>query len=95
VYALHSSMVPLDFSTDPSFECTDNDSGDLAFIRATSLNGGRDAVQEYLACGMFPLSANFSFAEIVDGVTLPLPEVLLIKLQGESEGGARCGKCSG
>jgi hypothetical protein len=94
-------MVPLDFSTDPSFECTDNDSGDLAFIRATSLNGVRDAVQEYLACGMFPLSANFSFAEIVDGetpvskVTLPLPEVLLIKLQGESEGGARCGKCSG
>jgi hypothetical protein len=40
---------------------------------------------------MFPLSANFIFAQIANGetpvlkVTLPLPEFPLAKLQGESD----------
>jgi hypothetical protein len=62
MFTLHSSMTPLDFTADPSFECADDDFGDAAFIRAASLIGGRDAVEEYLACGMFPLLANFGFA---------------------------------
>jgi hypothetical protein len=39
VYALCSSMVPLDFSTEPSFECGDDDFRDLAFVRTTGLIG--------------------------------------------------------
>jgi hypothetical protein len=52
--------------------------------------GGRDAIEEYLACKMFPLLANFGFAEIADGetlllkVVLPLPEFPFSKLHGES-----------
>jgi hypothetical protein len=90
VYALRSSMAPLDFSMEPLFKCVDDDSRDLAFIGAMGLIGGREAVEEYLAYGMLLLSASISFAEIVDGetpvsnVTLPLPEFPLAKLQGES-----------
>jgi hypothetical protein len=85
VYALHSSMARLDFSTEPSFECADDDAGDLTFAHATSLFGGRDVVEEYLACRMFSLLASFGFSDIADGerpalkVTLPLPEFPLAK----------------
>jgi hypothetical protein len=91
MYVLHSSMAPLDFLTEPSFECTDDDFGDLAFIRTTGLIGGPDAIEEYLVYGMFPLSTSFSFAEVMNGetpvvkVTLPLPVFPLAKIQGESD----------
>jgi hypothetical protein len=48
-------------------------------------------VEEYLACGMFPLSAGFGFREIADGETpvskivLLLPDFPLTKFQGESD----------
>jgi hypothetical protein len=54
VYVLLSSMIPLDFSMEPSFEGADNDFGDVAFIRVTGLISSRDAVEEYLAHGMLP-----------------------------------------
>jgi hypothetical protein len=83
-------MAPLYFLTEPSFECGDDDFGDLAFVRAMGLIGGQDVVEEYMACKMFPLSASFNFIEIVDQetpvskVTMPLLEFPLAKLQGES-----------
>jgi hypothetical protein len=83
-------MTPLDFSMEPSFECAEDDSGDIAFVHVMGLIGSQDMVEEYLSCGMFPLSANFSFLEIADGetrllkVALPLLEFSLTKLQGES-----------
>jgi hypothetical protein len=40
VFVLRSSMTPLDFLTEPSFECVDEDFGDVAFIRAAGLIGG-------------------------------------------------------
>jgi hypothetical protein len=61
VYALHSCM--------PSFDCADDDVRDVSFVHAASLIGGREAVAEYLACRMFPLSTNFGFGEIADGET--------------------------
>jgi hypothetical protein len=84
-------MAPLDLLTDPSFECVDDDSGDLTFVHVTSLVDGQDTVEEYLACGMFLLWAGFGFTEIADGdtpvseVTLPLPQFHLAKLQGEGD----------
>jgi hypothetical protein len=76
VYALHSSMSALDFSTDPSFECADDDTGDLTFVHSTSLIGGQDIVEEYLTCILFPLSARMGFREITDGET-PVSKVTL------------------
>jgi hypothetical protein len=84
-------MAPLNFSMEPSFECADDDSRDLAFVCVAGVIGGRDAVEEYLACKMFPLSASFGFEQVVDGespvskVTMPLPEFPLTNLQGESD----------
>jgi hypothetical protein len=83
-------MTPLDFMMEPPFECADDDSGDAAFVHAMSLIGGRDVVEEYLACAMFPLSANFSFVGIVDGetpllnVVASLSEFPLARFEGES-----------
>jgi hypothetical protein len=83
-------MAHLDFSMKPSFECADDDSGDVAFVHAMGLIGGRDAVEEYLAYRMFPLLAGFSFTGTAEGempvlkVILPLPEFLVTKFKGES-----------
>jgi hypothetical protein len=64
VYAFRLSMAPLDFMTEPVFKCLDDDSGDIAIVHTTILIGGRNAIEEYLACGMFPLSASFDFVGI-------------------------------
>jgi hypothetical protein len=84
-------MTPLDFTMEHSFECAGDDSGDVAFIHVASLIDGSDALDdEYLAYGIIPISANFGFAEIVDGetpvskVVVPLPELPLARFEGES-----------
>jgi hypothetical protein len=85
-YALHFVMSALDYTTQPSFECPDTDSSDVAFIRAT----GRYAIEEYLTCNMYPLSTSFGFDTIVDGetlmlkVTVLLPEFCIASVEGES-----------
>jgi hypothetical protein len=79
VHVLHLHICGLDFQTEPPFDCTDDYSGDVSFIKAAKFIGGRDAVEEYLACSMYPLSTNVSFKRGADGVTptsrlkLPLP----------------------
>jgi hypothetical protein len=60
-------MTRLDFVTEPSFKCPNDKAGDVAFIKATHEIGGRDAVKEYMASGLFPLSVSFNLGEIVDG----------------------------
>jgi hypothetical protein len=82
-------MCGLDFQTEPPFDCTDDDSGDVAFIKAESFIGGRDAVEQYLACGMHPLSANASFERIANGVThilwLKLPLLMFQAVRKDDE----------
>jgi hypothetical protein len=72
IFTLHSYMTRLDFVMEPSFQCPDDEAGEVAFIKATRAIGGRDAVEEYMACGLFPLSASFSLGEIAEGETLVL-----------------------
>jgi hypothetical protein len=62
-------MTRLDFVMEPSFQCPDDKAGEVAFIKATSAIGGQDAVEEYMACGHFPLSVSFSLGEIAEGET--------------------------
>jgi hypothetical protein len=62
-------MIAMDFMTEPMFECVNDDPGDIAFVCATNLIGGRDVVEEYLAFGMFPLPSSFGFGEISEGGT--------------------------
>jgi hypothetical protein len=62
-------MCALDFKTEPSFECGNDDASYAAFVSATRSIGGWDAVEEYMACGLFPLSTSFGLREIEDGET--------------------------
>jgi hypothetical protein len=66
VYALHSYMTDLCFMTDPPFDCPDEVS-DAAFVMATRTIRGWDTVEEYVACGLLPLSVSFDVGEVVDG----------------------------
>jgi hypothetical protein len=54
-YPLSSMMTELDYLTEvPS--CGLEDPNFAAFIEVTSIIGVRDAVEEILACGLWPLS---------------------------------------
>jgi hypothetical protein len=80
VHVLHSHMSVLELLMEPPINRPDSDSRDVAFVKAASAIGGRDAVEEYLACGLYPLSASISFEGVTEGVTpvlwvkLPLPK---------------------
>jgi hypothetical protein len=74
VYVLHSWMGKLDYVIELEVECPDNDPNDDAFIRATTTIGGHDAVEEYVACKIYPLAASFSFKSAPLGMT-PMSKV--------------------
>jgi hypothetical protein len=60
-------MARLDFVVEPSFQCLDEEASDVAFLKSTHAIGGRDAIEEYMACGLFPLSPRFNLGEIAKG----------------------------
>jgi hypothetical protein len=70
VHVLHSRMSALDYTIEPKVECLDNDPNDVAFVRATTTIGGRDAIEEFVACKMFPLASGFSFKNMPISMTL-------------------------
>jgi hypothetical protein len=70
VHILCSYMCSLEFRTEPPFDCADDDSRDVAFIHATKFIGGRDAVEEFVACGVYPLAAGAGFDRVVTCTTL-------------------------
>jgi hypothetical protein len=83
VHVLLSHLCGLDFWTEPHFDCIDEDLGDVAFVKATKFIRGQDAMEEYLACGMYPLSASVSFERVADGVT-PASRLKLLLLKFEA-----------
>jgi hypothetical protein len=93
VYALHSYFIELNFMMEPPFECPDDEIGDPAFVKATRTIGGRDDVEEYMACGLFPLSASFGFGEVADGempvskLSTPMPDFWVARLLEETNDG--------
>jgi hypothetical protein len=67
-------MSTVEFLTEPPINCPDSDMGDVS-VKSTGFIRGQDVI-EYLACGLYPLSANVSFDEVANGVT----PVLMLKL---------------
>jgi hypothetical protein len=91
VYALHSYKTELNFVMDPPFDCPEDEVNDAAFVKATTRTvSGRDAVEEYMACWLFLLSASFGLGEVADGETpvsklsSPMPYFLVARLLGET-----------
>jgi hypothetical protein len=69
MHAMHTQMSELDYVVEPEVEWLDNDPNDAAFIWATATIGGRDAVEEYVACKMYSLAAGFGFESVPLGTT--------------------------
>jgi hypothetical protein len=70
MHALHSRMSELDYAIEPEVECPDNDPNDAAFVWVTTTSGGGgDAVEEYVACKLYPLAGSFGFESVPLGMT--------------------------
>jgi hypothetical protein len=54
-------MTPLDYLNDAPFECSPEDADVAAFIKTTFIISGRDAVEEFLAYGIWPPSNSCNF----------------------------------
>jgi hypothetical protein len=54
---------------EPSFDCADDDSGDVAFVQATKYIGGRDVMEEFIAWGMYPLAPGAGFDRVATCTT--------------------------
>jgi hypothetical protein len=54
-YLLSSKMTNLDYQTKVPSSYGPDDANFAAFIEVTSLISGRDVVEEFLACGLWPL----------------------------------------
>jgi hypothetical protein len=74
MYALHSWMSELDYAIEPEVDCPDNVPNDDAFVRATTTIEGCDAIEEYIACKIYPLAASFGFKSVPLGTT-PMSKV--------------------
>jgi hypothetical protein len=79
-YLLHSKLTALDYLVEAPHNCTVNDANAMAFKEAAKITEGRDAVEEFLVCGIWPLSDDWDL-EIermeapLSKVTLPMPKV--------------------
>jgi hypothetical protein len=60
-YPLSCTMTPLNYAMEVTFECGPTDANVAAFTEAALIIGGHDAVEEFLACGLWPLSEKFGF----------------------------------
>jgi hypothetical protein len=54
-------MTPLNYAMEVTFECGPIDADVVAFTEAASIIGGHDAIEEFLACGPWPLCEKFGF----------------------------------
>jgi hypothetical protein len=60
-YPLSSNMTKLDYLTEVCSSCGPEDANFVTFIDATSLIGGHNVMEEFLACGLWPLGQQFGF----------------------------------
>jgi hypothetical protein len=60
-YLMSSTMIPLNYLMEVTFECGSGDTDVAAFTRAASIFGARNAAEEFFACSMWPLSEKFGF----------------------------------
>jgi hypothetical protein len=93
-YPLSSQMTHLIHEMDVSSCCGPEDDDFTAFIEVTSLIGGRDAVEEFLASGQWPVASWSRFCFLVETKESLLSKVIVSVPQigtaiGEPESGAK------
>jgi hypothetical protein len=57
-------MHALDYTVEKEVECPEDDANDTTFIWATATIGGWDAIEEFVACKMYPLASSFGFSGV-------------------------------
>jgi hypothetical protein len=62
-------MSAPDYVVEPDVECPDDDPNDVAFVRATATIRGQDAIEEFMACKMYPLASGIGFKGVTIGMT--------------------------
>jgi hypothetical protein len=73
-------MSMLDYEVEHAVDCPGTDVNNIAFIQATTMIRGHDAVEEFLACGMYPLSTGFSFKNVTNDTIVMLKVVVLLSV---------------
>jgi hypothetical protein len=73
-------MTRLNHETDVSSSCGPEDTDFTAFLEATSLISSRNAVEEFLASGLWPLGRHFNFSvekkeSPLSKVIVPMPQI--------------------
>jgi hypothetical protein len=68
-------MTQLNHLTDAPFKCGPGDMDVAAFVKAVAIIGGHDAVEEFLAYSLWPLSESCEFG--VDKMVTPLSKVVV------------------
>jgi hypothetical protein len=82
-YPLSSTMTPLTHLADALSAYGPDDTNIAAFVEVTYIIRSHDAVEEFLACGLWPLSEKFGFKVEKKGAPLskvfvPMPRVTTI-----------------
>jgi hypothetical protein len=95
-YLLSSTMTQLNYLMEAPSSCGPEDANFATIIEATSIIGGHNAVEEFLTCGLWPLSEKFGFkVEMKESplskVVVPMPQVETII--GTEEPGAEFEVC--
>jgi hypothetical protein len=81
-------MSALMFHTKPSIENSGEDLSDDAFVWVSKCIGGRDVVEEFVSCGVWPLATGASFKHVkVDLTPISKPKVPLPRFPGEDDVG--------
>jgi hypothetical protein len=60
-FLLSSAMTQLNYLMEDPSSWGPDDANVAPFVEATSIIGGHDAVEEFLTCGLWPLSEKFGF----------------------------------
>jgi hypothetical protein len=76
-------MSPLEYLTDAPHRCTTDDPNILAFKEAATIIGGHIAVEEFLACDIWPLNDSWAFKvekmeSLISKVVVLIPKVTAI-----------------
>jgi hypothetical protein len=79
-YPLSSQITRLIHEMDVSSSCSPEDADFTAFVEATSLIGGSDVVEKFLASGLWPLGRHFVFSvemkeSPLSKVIMPVPQI--------------------
>jgi hypothetical protein len=79
-YPLSSKMTKMNYLMEVPSSCGPEDANVVAFVEATSLIGGCDVVEEFLASGLWPLGQQFGFQverkeSLLSKVLVPMPHI--------------------